>query len=832
MKIDLKNITQGMTGQEAAEVILTNDRKVTGRIGIPWAAVTSGTVNIDWDNSVLRASGQVIVQYEDITYDNNLNQNYTVDYDFTGSAVGGEYQGLQAVFYDKSEKKFIFCKYTAFSSRVNENCYLIALFQSKVLTATLSRIQVNGNWISLQDLQNAIKNIHSYVDYGGNYLPAAEANIKAADIFLTNTNAVYSNVQDENGLNWYRLGFKSTAVNNNTGFLGKNVTNLLKLNSYVTSDLNDNCGFHPGDTLYFKIRYKGNKSIGVILQYNNLSNGNYLARATSDSSTSNTTETETIIYAAKTLNALPANYEKVGLSLCFQTNGQELDSYVEFREATVSKTPFNNTDLIVADPFDYEFYNEEDGTQTRESVNASNSLVGNANYQQPTAEINHAIIYGQSLSTGQQTAPAISLTNFKGNIMIGLQEWINDGNTNLDQFNLLYARPAIATGYTQEQTEALPITDQARCESPNMGFANAIKAAIDRHVLEMVDRKILATSCGSGGQSIELLSKNNPNNGGSIYRNQFLAALTRAKQNADALSKSLVCTSVIWQQGEYNYIAQPGQGWTSGTPATNDKDQYATYFDQLVTDMIADIIAAYGQSLNPIILTYQPGTAYIRSDDMPIGMALLESSNKDSRVLLASPQYSVTSRGGGHYDPNGARWIGEQFAKVYNTVVLRGEKWSPLQPKKITKNLNNIIIDFHVPVPPLRWDTKTVKPINNYGFYVTNNGAAVGVSSVELIGATSVKISTAVNLTGDVTISYASLNYRYGNLCDSDTYKALTNYVELPEQLKPTNLSGGWEPKDEKGNIIYNKPYPLQNFCVQFWYKLLAANNILEIKIL
>ena len=57
-------------------------------------------------------------------------------------------------------------------------------------------------------------------------------------------------------------------------------------------------------------------------------------------------------------------------------------------------------------------------------------------FQFPDADINHFIIYGQSLSTGQQTAPAISVTNYAGNLMLGEQVWSNYSN-NLDSPDLI-----------------------------------------------------------------------------------------------------------------------------------------------------------------------------------------------------------------------------------------------------------------------------------------------------------------------------------------------------------------------------------------------------------
>lgn len=665
----------------------------------------------------------------------------------------------------------------------------------------------------------------NWINPKGNFAPAATANIPAADIFQMLTNAVYTNVQDENGLNWYRLGFTSGGENNNTGFLGKTVANLLALKSYVTSDINDNAGFHPGDKLYFKIRFKANKTGSIVLQYNNLATGGYLARATSDSITNNT-EKDTTLYVEKKIKALPAGQTKVGLSLCFQVNAATTTAdYIQFREVTISKTPFNATSIITSE-FDDNFGTTPDVIKFREIIDGL-QYAGNQSLQRPVTDINLLLTYGQSNGSGQQTAPPLSRDNFRGNLMLGDQEWVNNyGNTNPTTFNPLYALPAASFNMTTEECEQTKIDNQVLCESSGVGYANATKNVLDNFALGLFDRVFLAINSAIGGQSIELLSKNCPNNKGADYT-KLLQAITSAKSVADTAGKTIGCNSVTWIQGEYNATQAAGQGWTAGTNATNDPAQYKAYLKQLITDLFADIKTVFEQSENPAFFLTQHGTSWLREFEMYIQMALLETANEDDRATMVCPLYQVTNRG--HLDPNGQRWVGEYISKVYYRTILKGEKWKPLQPRKITKSgTNTLIIDFVVPCPPLMFNTWHARPITDYGFRLRLNGKTfVPISSVSITGSTQVTIvaSSAINV-GDIEIGYASYGYAYGNLCDSDEYKALTNYTELPSQLKPS-----FEPKDKSGNIIYNQPYPLNNYCVQFYYKIPQANNELIINV-
>jgi len=802
--------------------ILPNNAATLEELGLQWGSVISGDeFNLNIPERKIYIRGQIIVQWGE-KFSNTLNVNEVVDYE--NGLEDDRYQGLNAIFYDRLLNRFRFLRYTAFSE-VTTDYLIIATLGDFNLVATNSRMQINGELVTLISSLERIKKLEessvSGLDTKTNIVPSATCNIKIADILTPLSNAVFNDVVDTNGLKWYRLTFSSGIVNNNTGYLGKTTANLLKLGAYATTDINDINGFHAGDKIYFKIRFKSNRNITVVTQYNNLTTGAYIARASQDTNTGNSNGEDTIIYLQKTINDLPANYDKVGISVCFQRPAYEAnDDYFEFREVIINKTPFTK-EAIITSKFDDEFYNKE---SSNENTNVDLQPVvdrGNDGVQRPIADINLLLAYGQSNSTGQQTAPPLSRNNYKGNLMQGNHEWVHYGNTNTDQLNLMYARPAISYGKTSEEAEQTTIDDQMPCESPNIAFCNASKSMLDKALLGLADRKFLGITAGFGGCSIEILSKNVPNTNGAKY-NSLLQAITKAKASADTLAKSIVCSAVTWIQGEYNTSQSNGQGWEAGTNASNDKELYKTRLKQLATDLIADTKNVFNQEDAPLILITQHGTGWLREFELYIQMALLEASSEDSRLVMACPLYQVTNRG--HLDPNGARWIGEYFSKVYNKVVLKGESWKPLQPKKITKGLKTIILDYHVPTPPLKFDNHTVKPIENYGFRIRENGAYNPISSVSIISPTQIKIECVNSFTSDVEIGYASHGLYYGNVCDSDTYLALNNYVELPEQLKPTvGTAGNWskyEPKDSKGNVIYNKPYPLQNFSVQFYYKI------------
>jgi hypothetical protein len=103
-----------------------------------------------------------------------------------------------------------------------------------------------------------------------------------------------------------------------------------------------------------------------------------------------------------------------------------------------------------------------------------------------------------------------------------------------------------------------------------------------------------------------------------------------------------------------------------------------------------------------------------------------------------------------------------------------------------------------------------------------------------------VEITCANELTDIIELTYAGQSaVGQGNLRDSDPYPAVFNYVDIDAKdgsgnyIHPRSgnrtLRPAWEPKNEQGQVIYDQPYPLYNFCVGFNYKLASGENEKEI---
>ncbi|KAA6302998.1 MAG: Levanase [Candidatus Ordinivivax streblomastigis] len=457
------------------------------------------------------------------------------------------------------------------------------------------------------------------------------------------------------------------------------------------------------------------------------------------------------------------------------------------------KKPASNGFALVHD-----YFSIVDGASEADTIEGIEEVVP----EPTTGNLQHFIMYGQSLSTGHEASP-VSTTNIAGNYMLGSQIWINYGNRNHTQLFPLSAN--IAAG----------LSDLS--ESPLHGAVNHIR--LKHNTNAPLSDRFIATSSGVSGQSIESLSKESQQD--ALYDN-YKNTLYYGKKVAEQEHNAIHCPVLFWLQGEWNYMTE-GNGMTQGTQPTADKNEYKTLLLQLKNNMQADAQATYFQTDKPIFITYQTGAQYSRGRELAIGMAQLEASNEHNDLVCAGPVYQMTDVGG-HLDGNGYRWYGELLGKVYYKTKVLGENFLPLQPKSLSRVADDpkkIRVTFHVPVPPLVLDVHTLTQKTNYGFNVYS-GRTQTIDNVQIVNDSVVEITTrnALSVSESVSVFYGGeATQGHGNLRDSDPYQAFFNY-ERPPSSPPSG-----EPKDENGNVIYGKPYPLYNFCVAFYYEIPAGSD-------
>lgn len=428
------------------------------------------------------------------------------------------------------------------------------------------------------------------------------------------------------------------------------------------------------------------------------------------------------------------------------------------------------------------------------------SDIGNLQYYE-IGENDYAqlIMYGQSLSMGWESPEAITEPALKDVYMIGDKVAIRHGNNGKNILTPLVSTTASNCG-----------------ENPTVGAINAFVPMYRRFMDKT--QKFIATSCGEGGKSIEQLSKE-CTNGTNYYTDEFLNTLTRTKNTVDSEGKSVGCFAILFMQGEYNYVNLTGAGLTPGTDATSDKDTYKAYLKTLKDNMQADIMEKYGQKQKPLFFIYEVAGYYINKFDMPINMAQIEFALENDDVFLLNPTYFTPDYGGGHLSTNGYRWYGEMMAKTLYKVFVKGERFYPVFPQKYSISGNTIRIDMFTPVLPLIFDTWTKESVTNMGFRVQVNDSDVTINSIKIQN-NAILITCNSGLTGKVAISYAGQGRNgSGNLRDSDTWCSYYTYYD-DRETSPSKREN-YTPLDKlEGQPIYGKPYPMFNWCSNF-YKLI-----------
>lgn len=202
---------------------------------------------------------------------------------------------------------------------------------------------------------------------------------------------------------------------------------------------------------------------------------------------------------------------------------------------------------------------------------------------------------------------------------------------------------------------------------------------------------------------------------------------------------------------------------------------YEAAIAEWVSDYNTDVKAVTGQSADVIGVTSQLGSSRVDS----VALAQL-AAHRDGVAVLACPRYPLPYDGGLHLTAAGYHYLGQYHGKVHR-ALLNAETWEPVHPLWIKRVGLVITVKFHVPTPPLVFDTTLFPAVTAYGFSVTSDGNARTINSVELISADTVKITLAAATFGTVRLLYGrDLSLHGGNLRDSDPETSDYDDTPLP----------------------------------------------------
>ncbi|EMC2599685.1 hypothetical protein VCA46_005304, partial [Klebsiella pneumoniae] len=312
----------------------------------------------------------------------------------------------------------------------------------------------------------------------------------------------------------------------------------------------------------------------------------------------------------------------------------------------------------------------------------------NTRIARPVYDYNILITDGQSLSNGNEGWAALS-KDIRATLNINmLGDSVRPKNENGSTFTPLNGAEIRSARAVVQDLIAPPdggnlMTDEAVAALPR--GANNFGETVDIGAMWMWremqlqfrgvatdERKIVAVNCGVGGQIIERLSKGHSWG----FYNRIISAVTQIKAIADAEGKTCGVVGFLYLGNEYNYDSTKG--------GATDRAEYRALLRKLIDDVITDTTAITGQTEPPLTVLYQTSGSWTRdSTNMSIGEAQLDICAADANVMMASPAYAVTDKGG-HLDANDYRWLGMQFGKVLHRAIDRRQNWRPLQPLSVT----------------------------------------------------------------------------------------------------------------------------------------------------
>ena len=348
---------------------------------------------------------------------------------------------------------------------------------------------------------------------------------------------------------------------------------------------------------------------------------------------------------------------------------------------------------------------------------------------------------------------------------------------------------------TMTDLTAVPLVEPLRAEGsgyprpyPINLWGETHHGAMAREITNFASGYITAhTVVGESGKGITALIKQTGTTIGDTGR-AYAATLFEAgafTRLAKAAGKTYGVGVVVMTHGETD--ADP--------PNAAYKDQLV----QLMSDYNTDIAAITGQTYKiPMYINQQHAypsgsSSKGKRPDVNNMQWQLGVDHKNAFVCTGPKyQYEANPNGDGvHLSVKGAEMLGEKTAQVYYQRAVLGNDWQPLMPTSVERTSSRIVtVQFHVPVPPLNWDTSFDAPAiaewkSGQGFELRSASANITISSVAISG-DSVQITASADLpTSGLMVGYAltsqgvqlknhSKAVRWGQLRDSDTFAGTT----------------------------------------------------------
>lgn len=386
---------------------------------------------------------------------------------------------------------------------------------------------------------------------------------------------------------------------------------------------------------------------------------------------------------------------------------------------------------------------------------------------------------GQSLAVGQNGQPVRSTTQPYGNLKLatGTATWpIDPEDASFELVPLIEPVGRRSTSYPSSYPTNIA------GETPHAAMANQVSALVEG--VAGGEHVGVHGEYGENGQCLSYLKKGATENevNGRAYQATLLETQAIARLAAEQ-GKSYGVGAVIVTHGECD----------AGNSA------YADQLYQLWSDYNADLAAVTGQDRDLLMIVSQQNSINNRAvstlEQWRVGV------DHPDEVVCSGPKYQYQySSDGIHLNTHGYQALGEKYGQIYYERVVLGRDWQPLQPTFVERTgPRSVRVEFHVPVPPLSWDTAFDAPLQGIeewkagkGFELRGSGGRIAIHYVEICD-NSVFIEAAEELpeTG-VFVGYALTGqpdamaaphtgtFRWGLLRDSDPFVGSSTGVTQP----------------------------------------------------
>ncbi|HDU3662208.1 TPA: hypothetical protein RFW42_002330 [Klebsiella pneumoniae subsp. pneumoniae] len=405
------------------------------------------------------------------------------------------------------------------------------------------------------------------------------------------------------------------------------------------------------------------------------------------------------------------------------------------------------------------------------------------------------LVYGQSYSVGGGSYFAIPDSTDLGNIMLGQSPRGSTFVKGLASYdftpvggNVFYPLQEV------RQTDAgvISTTSGSHGQTIAKGFADELKRRYNERMRKSTnDTSVIfgVACCGVAGAPIADLAKG----AAAGYYNRFLTALSGIATAAAAAGYEWEVGGIIYMQGEQDN--------------TTSTEIYLPQLQSMHDNMIADAMAATGQTATPMFLINQIGNSFMSGRSFGVVEAQRQFTENNTLAFMVG-SYEGLPNPVDHLYANSYRWLGAEFAKLADRVLWNSDE-ANFQITGSYWTGNTVYVGFSTRVPPLTFKsayvTYTETMYDDKGFTISDgSGVLTGTSlTVSIVSDNVVKIVAARTLTGTVTVMLGDGTAHAGvhNIADSDS--EISSYVwesGLPNQPATENIAS-----------LNNKPYSLTN---------------------